>query len=264
MAKRTSMIVFLIAAALFFAVEAQAGIILKVIAVNPSKMEKQKVQVKAYLPKEVKPEDLTDKSDLDIAYDNQQGSYYVFGEYELKPGEVVEKTIEMSDIWVIPASEIESLRQESDKTCKMLENTDFKDRMAFLKQSMDVKLADIERRQKVPAVSPEKHISDYRENEKLLESVKADLVVARSLLAQAKPVPPAHVWKLIVVIVIFLGVIGGSSFLIWQAQIKAIDTSADQKKNTDEPDAARPEKDKPHSGDAGKPDDIEKIIKGEG
>jgi len=203
-----------------FAISAEASIVLKVIAVNPSKTEKQNVAVKAYLPKELKPENIIDSGGLEVAYDNQQGSYFAYGEYELRPGGVKELEIEMSDIWVIPAGEIESLRLEADKTTKLLENTDFRERINFLKQSIDSKLNEIEQRQSVSSVNPEKHISDYRDNVRLLESVKADLVVARSLLAQAKPIPPMSVWKLIIIIVIFLGVIGASSYFIWQAQTK--------------------------------------------
>ena len=59
-----------------------ANIVLKIIAVNPSKEQSQRVPVKVYLPKETKPEDVIDKSDLDVAYDTQQGSYYVSGEYD--------------------------------------------------------------------------------------------------------------------------------------------------------------------------------------
>ena len=50
---------------------------------------------------EVKPKDIIYKGDLEIAYDTQQGSYYVFGEYEIKPLETLEKEIEIKDIWLI-------------------------------------------------------------------------------------------------------------------------------------------------------------------
>ncbi len=56
-----------------------ANIILKVVAVNPSKEQNQKADVKAYLPKEIQPEHILDKEDLEISYDTQQGSYYVLG-----------------------------------------------------------------------------------------------------------------------------------------------------------------------------------------
>lgn len=202
--------------------KAEASIVLKIMAVNPSKEQIQTVPVKAYLPKETKPEDIVDKSDLEIVYDTQQGSYYAYGEYLLKPSEMVEKEIELRDIWVIPNSEIESLRLEVIKMQDLLKNTEFAERIAFLKNSVESKLNQIIESQKGSPPNPERHISDYRENLKILETVKADLALARSLLSQIKPLPYATVWKVIVAIVIFLGVLGIIFYFIWQRQVKTI------------------------------------------
>ena len=204
------------------AIEAQAAIVLKVIAVNPSKDQPQKAQVKAYLPKEVKPEDIVDKADLEAIYDTQQGSYYVYGEYELKPGEMLEKEIEINDIWTIPLAEIESLRIEAIKISSMLKDTEFAERVSFLKFNIESKLNQIIEAQKDSPANPEKHISGYRDNMRTLESVKADLALARSLLTQAKPMPTVVLWRLIMAIVIFLGLLGASFYFIWQKQAKVL------------------------------------------
>lgn len=239
-----------------------AGIVLKVLAANPSKTEKQSVSVKAYLPKEVKPEDVVDKGDLDVAYDNQQGSYYVYGEYLLDPGQTIERDVEMHDIWQVPAQEMESIRSESDKTSKLLENTDFRDRMTFLKQSIEAKLKEIEDRQRVPAANPERHISNYRDNVKLLESVKADLVVLRSLLAQAKGLPATAVWRLILIIIAFLGIIGIGSYLIWQKQMKLVDVAPSSEKK-DEAAASKGEKVESQDDQLEAAENIEKLLRGD-
>lgn len=215
---------------------AYAGIVLKAMAINPSKAEKQSVPIKVYLPKEVKPENIIDKGDLEVGYDNQQGSYFVYGQYELGPGESVEREIEMMDVWVVPSAEIESMRAELDKTVKLLADTDFRDRVSFLKENIERKLKMVEDNQKSEAVNPERHISLYRDNQRLMESAKEDLAVARSLLAQAKPIPSAAVWKLILIIVLFLGFIGIASYFIWQTQIKVISTPTFGDENR-EPDA---------------------------
>jgi len=207
---------------IYFTPPAWANIILKVMIVNPSKEQVQRVPLKAYLPKEVKPEDVFDRGDLDIAYDTQQGSYYVYNEYELKPGETLEREIEIRDIWSIPDSELESLRIEAIKLSDLLKNTEFSERVAFLKNSIETKLNQIIDNQKNPPPNPEVHISDYRENLRILESVKADMALARSLLSQAKPLPTVVVWRLIIAIIIFLGVLGASFFFIWQKQAKVI------------------------------------------
>jgi hypothetical protein len=205
-----------------FASLSEASIVLKVVAVNPSKDQRQKVQVKAYLPKETKPGDVMDKDDLDIAYDTQQGSYYVFGEYDLNATEVLEKNIELRDIWNVPEAEIESVRSEALKMSQMLKNTEFSDRAAFLVNNIDSKLNQIIENQKNPAPNPERHISDYRENLKTIESAKADLALVRSFISQVKSLPPLVVWRLILMIIIFLGLLGTSFYFIWQKQLKQV------------------------------------------
>lgn len=219
------------------AADACAGIVLKAVAINPSKAETQSVPIKVYLPKEVKPENIIDKGDLEVAYDNQQGSYFVYGQYELKPGETVEREIEMMDVWVVPAAEMESIRSELDKTVKLLAETDFRERVNFLKENIERKLKIVEDNQKSEAVNPERHISLFRDNQRLMESAKDDLAVARSLLAQAKPVPAAAVWKLILIIILFLGFVGIASYFIWQTQIKVISTPTFGEDNRGQPSA---------------------------
>jgi len=205
-----------------WAPEVHANIVLKLIAVNPSKDQTQKVPVKAYMPKETRIEDIIDKGDLDVAYDTQQGSYYVYGEYELKPGELLEKDIEIRDVWVIPENEIESVRADVRKTSELLKNTDFKDRATFLKDSVETKLDQIIERQKAPPANPEQHISQFRDNRTMLEDAKKDLALARTMLSQVKPLSSAIIWRLIVGIVIFLGILAGSFYIIWHKQLKTI------------------------------------------
>jgi len=214
--------VFILAALFLFSNYLEANIVLKVMAINPSKEQVQKVPVKAYLPKETKPEDVLDKGDLEVAYDTQQGSYYVWGEFELKPGEVIERDIEIRDIWAVPSNEIETLRLESGKLADMLKNTEFSERVAFLKNSIESKLNQIIENQRTTPANPEQHISEFRDNQRILESVKADLALARSLLSQAKPMPTVIVWRLIIAIIIFLGILAASFFFVWQKQARVI------------------------------------------
>ncbi|MDD4900250.1 MAG: hypothetical protein PHG68_06690 [Candidatus Omnitrophica bacterium] len=206
----------------FFPSRLEASIVLKLIAANPSKTQTQRVTIKSYLPKETKPEDILDKGDLEVTYDTQQGSYFVFGEYDLKPGETLEKDIELKDIWAIPTNEIESIRLEMIKLEKLLKATEFAERAEFLKNSIDGKLDQISDNQANPPANPERHISDYRENLKILESAKADMVLVRGLLSQAKTFPTVMIWKMILAIVIFLGILGISFFFIWSKQLKTI------------------------------------------
>jgi len=255
-----SILLFLFLFLFLYPAVCNASIILKLLSANPSKEQTQKVQIKAYLPKEVKPEHVIDKAELEMAYDTQAGSYYVYGEYELKPGETLEKDVELRDIWVISSSDIEALRADSDKLTGLLKNSEFADRAVFLKNSIDSKLNQIIENQKAPPANPERHISDYRDNLKVLESAKADVALMRSLLSQAKPFPAVMVWRVIIAIILFLGVLGGVFYIVWQKQVKAIthDTFYVPKEEIVAPEVNTGRKDEEEKGP--KPEDIEKII----
>ncbi len=201
---------------------AQSAIVLRIVLVNPSKEEAQIVPVKVYLPKEVKSQDVLNKGDLDIAYDSQQGSYYVYGEYDLKPSEVMDKEIELRDIWQISASEIESLRFEANQTNKMLEDTELAQRAQFLTGSIVKKLDRIAGYQKSNSSNPQEHISQYRRNLELLEVVKSDLTTARSMLDKAKPLSTVAIWKIMIFILLFLTVLSLSFYMFWHRQLKNI------------------------------------------
>ena len=250
----------------YFPARLEASIVLKLIAANPSKSQTQRVTIKSYLPKETKPEDILEKADLDVTYDTQQGSYYVFGEYDLKPGETLEKDIELKDIWTIPTTEIESLRLEMIKLDKLLKTTEFAERAEFLKSSIDAKLNQVSENQLNPPANPERHISDFRENLKIIESAKADMVLVRGLLSQAKNFPTVMIWRLILAIVIFLGILGVSFYFIWSKQLKTITETfpyskeeTPTKASSQEPTTYQAEEEQK----SGSSEDIEKIIKKE-
>ncbi len=199
---------------------AYAGITLRLVAMNPADNE-QTVPVKVYLPMEVKPEDVIYKEDLEIGYDTQQGSYYVHGEYLLKPKEVLEKEIELKDIWVIDESQISLIRQEAKTIAEDFKKTNYADKAALIYQGIDKKLQDVTDMQQASSASPGYHISNYRNSLSLLNSAKADLVAAKTLLAEVSPKGLAKfTWKIILFIIVFLGVLGVSFFFIWQRQSK--------------------------------------------
>jgi hypothetical protein len=220
--KNRGRIIFLSAFFLLFLFNfAQASITLRVVAVNPSEESAQTAPIKVYLPVEVKPEDIIYKEDLEVAYDAQQGSYYVSGEYELKPKEVLEKQIEIKDVWTIEAGQIASLRQEAKDTFAAFEKTDYAQRAGALYKDIETKLQEIEDKQVAGTNNPSQHISDYRYCAGLLDSAKNDLISAKTLLSEIQPKGMAKMtWKLIIFIIGFLGVLGVGFYIIWQRQLK--------------------------------------------
>ncbi len=208
---------------------AQAGsnVVFRLMVVNPSQDEPQMASVKSYLPKEVKAEDIINKGDLQAVYDAQQGAYFVYGEAELKPAEVWEQQVELRDIWFIPDAEIESLRSEIAKYIEMSKGIEFAERVTFLCNSVEEKLAQVQRTQKIEPTDPELHIAGYRENLKTLESVRAQLLDVRALLAQARPFSMGAVWGMILAIVLFLGILGGTFYFVWFRQVRSASLPSD-------------------------------------
>ncbi|MDD5119990.1 MAG: hypothetical protein PHR84_01610 [Candidatus Omnitrophica bacterium] len=205
---------------LLFCAPAQAGITMRLMAVNPADSD-QVVSIKVYLPLEVKPEDVIYKGDLEVIYDTQQGSYYVYGEYPLKPKEVLEKEIELKDVWIIDPNQIAMIRQDASVILEEFKKTEFYDRAKLLYDGIDKKLKEVEAMQNMSEASPGYKISNYRNSLSLLNSAKADLLAAKTLLAEVAPKGMAKfTWKIILFIIVFLGILGAGFFFVWQRQTK--------------------------------------------
>jgi len=205
---------------LFFIPQAEAGITMRLMAVNPADST-QTVTIKSYLPLEVKPEDVLYKDDLEVIYDTQQGSYYIYGEYQLKPKEVLEKEIELRDIWVIDLSRIAMIRQEAKDLREDFKKTNFIERANVLYDGIDKKLKEVEDMQVSTSANPGYKISSYRNSVSLLNSAKADLLAGKTLLSEVAPRGLAKLtWRIILFIIIFLGILGAGFFFVWQRQTK--------------------------------------------
>ncbi|MFB3918434.1 MAG: hypothetical protein ACE14U_00010 [Candidatus Velamenicoccus archaeovorus] len=233
---------------------AEANIVVRATVANPSPTERRTVPFKSYLPKEIKPENIVEMGDLNIAYDTKESAYYLYKDYDLAPRESVLVEIELEDVWKIPQDELASIRSEADKVVKLLQDTDYADRANYLRESITRKLDEIEHKQEVVNPNPGGYISDYRDNLKLLDQVKADLQAAKTLMTEAKQIYPILTWKLIIAVVAFLGVLGVVFFIIWSKQIKTISNLTEDYKSEREnfqpplaeerPEHRQPEEDK--------------------
>lgn len=206
---------------LMYSSPAYAGIVLRIVGVNPNDKLTQTVELKTYLPEEVEPDDVIEMGDLQIVYDTQKGAYYVFGEYSLKPNASITREIEIRDIWTIPDAALDGMRNDTDRTVDLLKSTPFGDRAIFIREGIEEKLNEIARRQKVVAGNPQKHIYNFRKNAEILESVKTDLILLKSMFGQSKPLPADVIWKVFIGIVGFLALIGFTLFLFWRKRINS-------------------------------------------
>jgi lipopolysaccharide export system protein LptC len=125
MKRRNSLLIIALMMWVAAATAAEAGVILKMTAVNPSQYESRDVSVKSYLPSGVKPEDIINKGELEVEYDVKQGKYYVFKDVRLSPEESATFEIEVEDIWKIDEAYLASLTAHAKDLSEKLRRTEY-------------------------------------------------------------------------------------------------------------------------------------------
>ncbi len=221
------------------------SVIFKILAVNPSETEPKEVTIKGPLPPEIKPENVLDADGLQVDYDSQSGTYLITGKVTLPPKGSIVKNVIIQDVWVIPADRFDKLNQEVEDILKKLQGTSFLDRGQIMADAIQRRLRELGAHQGAPFVNPEAHISRYRDDLKVLQSIEADLVSLRQLMVMAALEPSAQVaiggqqtqagsagaglergslsilttWRIIFITLGLLVLVSASFFLIWRRQL---------------------------------------------
>lgn len=211
---------------------------MSVVAVNPSAIKPQIVQIKTYLPKEITPNTIVDTGGLDVEFDSVQSMYYVFKEeVKLKPSETRTFTIEIKDVWFIDQKRLDSLGAQTESIVSRLKGTPFFESANLLSETIFKALDTVSKTQDDETVSRRSHIGIYRNNLLIVDQIKDDinwlenqLVVASSLPkpdvleeAELKTDSPTEStsWMIIFIIMLFIGMLAGVFFFTWQAQAHA-------------------------------------------
>lgn len=154
---------------------------LKMIVANPSETEVKTVPVKFYVPKEIKPEDITNRGKFEVGYDFEKSLYYVYQEVTLEPKESITLEIGMNDVWVIPAQEIEALRQQADKVLAALKDSEYYNQAKILTASVSSRLDAILQKQTQSDLSVEERIFQYNADIAVLKDIKKDIAILEDL-----------------------------------------------------------------------------------
>ncbi|MDP2768118.1 MAG: hypothetical protein Q8O41_11850, partial [Candidatus Methanoperedens sp.] len=211
----------------------------RIVAVNPSPVKTQKVQVKYDLPGEVKPKDIADLGGLDLEYDSASSIHYVYKtDLELTPGEVRVFEVDVEDIWLIGQDKISDLKGRVDQILARLEKTPYYSKAKEISDTIYPKLNDILSSQADDTVSRERHIGVYRQNLEVLGQVKEDIARMEKILVTAGGPPSPEMlaktrikadepnktmtWIIIFVIIIFTGLLAGVLFFSWNRQSRMI------------------------------------------
>ena len=213
---------------------AQASIVLKTMVVNPSQTKTQTAVLKAYLPKEAKPEDVAELGDLKIDYDVEKGLYYVYKEFELAPGESASRSVEIKDIWVISRAELEILTVEAKNIIEKLKKTSYFDAAIVLQKDIEEKADEVlAKQERAMEALPQTHIAVYRDNMKTFDSIKDNLSKLDEMLIKVKVTGSEHeeaerisvkaTWWLILAVIISLGLLSFVFYIIWQRQATIVE-----------------------------------------
>lgn len=213
---------------LCLAAESEGNIVLKSLVVNPSQTKTQTAILKAYLPKEVKPQDIVDLGDLKINYDVERALYYVYQQYELAPGESITRQIEIQDVWVISQVDLDSLTNRAKELVDALRKTVYFDTAVTLENDIEAKTNEIlAKQEETKDALPQTHIAVYRENKERFNAVKGIIAKLEKMVVHTKTstlgetqekVFVKTTWWLIIGVIILLGLLSLVFFVIWQRQ----------------------------------------------
>ena len=163
----------------------EGSIIFKTLATNPSSLVKQDVEIKYYLPQEIREEDIISMDEgLEVKYDSEKDQYYVNGNYTLAPNQTKIISVRTQDIWVISETEVESLKTQATELSKPLEKTAFFAQGTTLKSDIVASLDKIAALQE-SAITPEQKIRAFREASIEKKSVLSKMDSLKSLVSQA-------------------------------------------------------------------------------
>ncbi len=204
----------------------------RVVAVNPSSTKTQQVPVKIYLPQEVKPQDVIESGGLQLEYDDQRSSYYIYKDaVELAPKQTRVFEVLVKDVWRVPQVDLDALQNHAKLVLGRLEKSPYYENGKTIFAGIEGKIMGIVRTQNDDTLSRKQHIGAYRSSLQSLEAVKEDITRMEKLLSftGGPPVPQMlqespiksdapstkTTWMLIFMILIFLGLLGGLFFWTW-------------------------------------------------
>jgi hypothetical protein len=160
----------------------------KIRAINPSKIEKQSVTVKSFLPAPATPADVIDAAGLDIAYDIAAKTYYVHKVIELDPGQTRTFEVKVRDIWVVPESVLDEMAQHVSVLMAALKGTAQGDTAEQLNGVLTEGMKAVKERQNayvVGVVKPIEHIRAYESNMEALTRIRRDIGMMENLVIAA-------------------------------------------------------------------------------
>ncbi|MBU0693300.1 MAG: hypothetical protein KKC11_01315 [Candidatus Omnitrophica bacterium] len=210
---------------------------------NPADSKKEKFAFVYYLPREIKPDDVLQKEDLELKYDLAEKLFYLCKDLDLEPQENKVYKVELKDVWKIDLEKLNIFSDYGQKMADLLKGggdyslglelrDDIIDSIAGIiasqnrEQSLEMQIGAF--RDNLKRI--EKIKDDIRKSEKLALKIEAGGRQAGKLLKQTYrslfgiiPLPSAQTaFRMIWAVIIFLGIFGGLFFIIQYVQTKKV------------------------------------------
>ena len=145
-----------------------------IIEVENPHAQKKKIQHKHYLPEEVRADDVVEKRDFEVRFDEKKKRSFLTKEEEFDPGEKKKYEILIKDIWDFPVNKADALQARADLAVGELKDTIYEQSAEYLFKVIQAKLTEIKDSKQLEQPI-EQHIGTYRLNEKRYETAKKDV-----------------------------------------------------------------------------------------
>ena len=227
------------------------SVVLKIIVLNPSEKEPQTIPVKVYLPREATPKDVKDLGGLKLDYDPDTGLYFAQGEVTLEPGQSLTKTVQMEDIWVFTEPQLAAFVSRARERAGKLTEPSAAQEAAGIVKKIEQEVQEIVKRQEETEGKPGERIQAYRQGLATITTIEQDIATLEKLASpglngkgpstKADPRIPlmagsadsleeeaplgrslsmTAAWRIIFVILAFLGVLSAVFFLTWHRLLR--------------------------------------------
>lgn len=162
---------------LFNVRQLEAGkVTLRITAANKDESRPRDVQVNVSLPQRIGTNDIINLGGLELGYDVNMGTYFVFKEQKLEPKEIKVFSVELQDVWTIGPENIEGLTKRASDLVGMLGGTEDVQQAEGLRKEIEKSLDLIKSHQGSKTVGPgtsvAEHIRAYEVNLITLRRVK--------------------------------------------------------------------------------------------
>lgn len=149
---------------------ALADVYINVMAVNGTDQVKE-TSVKYNLPGELTASDILDTNGLDLAYDVNDGNYYVQGKVTLQPKETKTFRIRIRDVWKLSPEQVDNIKNEINQGYDQIGKAKDPQQAQLLKDELLQRLNFVED-QSSKADSVEKRIDAFRAYSKELKRIE--------------------------------------------------------------------------------------------